>query len=585
MEVVDVVLAPGQVLRVVGGKDALGIWDPQKGPELNQGDSDSVALIDMPPMSAGDEFKLIKTTGAFGVQWEPLEGNRKWPEVEAESVLTIRWGLPQITISAKTAEPIGEPPVPSSPKMAGPGSIRERFIVDSDGKIEDFFLVENSKIGAGAFGTVTRAIGRSTNDVRAVKTIAREKIKKIADLQKEIDITRKMDHPNIVRLFATFQDFRNIYIVMELCEGGELFDRIVEAGHLTELQASIIMEQIFRAVNYMHSQQVAHRDLKPENFLLVSKGPVESSLLKVIDFGLSRTFEPLQVMKSQVGTLNYAAPEVFRGRYTQACDLWSCGVILYCLLAGRQPFAGKTNTEVISRVKSGRYSLQSQSWNSVSDEAKDLIRRLLELDPMSRITPDEALRLNWIKSRDHESMSKPLHPELLGHLEAFGLHSRFQQAALAAVALQLDEKQLEDLRSAFVELDLNQDGTLSLNEMKKGLMRTNLQIPDDLKAIMEKMDTNADGVVSYSEFLAAATDLQILQKKDICWRAFKAFDRNNDGTISREELALVLKDEGLRELPGWDVSLDAIDTNHDGVIEFEEFVALLSRPRLPDNLG
>merc|ERR1719334_1449185 len=152
-----------------------------------------------------------------------------------------------------------------------------------------------------------------------------------------------MDHPNIIKLFETFEDHRNIYLVMELCSGGELFDRIIATGHFSEKEAAVLMQQIIRAVYYMHENSICHRDLKPENFLFMTKDPIESNYLKIIDFGLSCKFSPDKVMETKAGTPYYVAPQVLSGKYDHQSDIWSCGVIMYVLLCGYPPFFGDTD--------------------------------------------------------------------------------------------------------------------------------------------------------------------------------------------------------------------------------------------------
>merc|ERR1719203_737627 len=141
------------------------------------------------------------------------------------------------------------------------------------------------------------------------------------NIQNEIDLTRSLNHPNIIKLHETFQDHRNYYLVLELCNGGELFDHVVEGGKMGESQAAAMMQQIFLTISYLHGQCVCHRDLKPENFIFANKGPIESTTLKLIDFGLSRRFRVGEVLTTAVGTALYVAPEVMAQRYGPACDL------------------------------------------------------------------------------------------------------------------------------------------------------------------------------------------------------------------------------------------------------------------------
>merc|ERR1719343_1402942 len=138
---------------------------------------------------------------------------------------------------------------------------------------------------------------------------------------------KMLDHPNIIKLYESFEDHRNIYLVMELAGGGELFDRIIDSGHFTEVQCAILMQQIVRAIYYMHENHVCHRDLKPENFLFTTKEKIEKTSLKIIDFGLAHEFDENTVLTTKAGTPYYVAPQVLQGKYDQAADLWSCGVI------------------------------------------------------------------------------------------------------------------------------------------------------------------------------------------------------------------------------------------------------------------
>jgi calcium-dependent protein kinase len=157
-------------------------------------------------------------------------------------------------------------------------------------------------LGQGSYGSVSKAVNKSTRAQRAVKSISKAHVKNIDRFKQEIAIMKIMDHPNIIKLHESFEDHRNIYLVMELATGGELFDRIIEAGHFTEVQAAIIMQQIFRPIFYMHEQSVCHRDLKPENFLFSTKEGIEKTNLKIIDFGLSCKFERDQVLTTKAGT-------------------------------------------------------------------------------------------------------------------------------------------------------------------------------------------------------------------------------------------------------------------------------------------
>jgi len=229
-----------------------------------------------------------------------------------------------------------------SGKKSTTGFASSSLIVDNQGKITQFYDIDKKKIGEGSYGSVCKARNKATKAMRAIKTINKAALKSPEAFRKEIQIMKILDHPNICKLYESFQDHRNIYLVLELCTGGELFDRIIEYGHLTEKQAALLMQNMFRAIYYMHQSHYTHRDLKPENFIFTTKEAIEKSTLKLIDFGLAREFTAEQVLNTKAGTPYYVAPQVLAGKYDHMADMWSLGVIMYVMLCGYPPFYGDT---------------------------------------------------------------------------------------------------------------------------------------------------------------------------------------------------------------------------------------------------
>jgi calcium-dependent protein kinase len=198
----------------------------------------------------------------------------------------------------------------------------------------------------------------------------------------EIKILQKIDHPNVLKLYEHFEDSKNYYLITELCQGGELFDRIIENEFFTEYQAAWIFKQIMNSVSHMHNYGICHRDLKPENFMLSEKcEDVLDSQIKTIDFGLSkmcsRVNGELQRMNTKVGTPYYMSPDIFEGEYTLACDIWSAGCILYIMLCGYPPFNGESDKEIIKNLQIGDLRFDEEEWSEISKDAKDLIRRMI----------------------------------------------------------------------------------------------------------------------------------------------------------------------------------------------------------------
>mmetsp|Transcript_104088 Transcript_104088/g.301120 ORF Transcript_104088/g.301120 Transcript_104088/m.301120 type:complete len:316 (-) Transcript_104088:84-1031(-) len=280
-------------------------------------------------------------------------------------------------------------------REAGGAGQNEAF-ADNPGKISDHYDLAKKNLGKGAYGAVVKATCKDTGEAKAVKVIVRSKLKSADRFKQEIAILKDLDHKHIIRLDDTFEDSKKIYLVMELCAGGELFDRIIQGGHFTEPQASILMQQIVMAISYLHANFVCHRDLKPENFLFASNECVEKNSIKIVDFGLACKFKPGELMTTKAGTPYYVAPEVLQGKYDHRADCWSLGVILYAMLCGYPPFFGGSEQDVLAKVREGSFTFSPSDWSNTSEGAKDLVRRLLKKNPKERFTTEQVLNHSWI---------------------------------------------------------------------------------------------------------------------------------------------------------------------------------------------
>merc|ERR1719214_525170 len=374
----------------------------------------------------------------------------------------------------------------------------DKFIIDNPGKITEFYDIDKKKLGEGSYGAVSKCSNKSTGVTRAVKSISKAQMKNLDRFKQEIAIMKIMDHPNMIKLYESFEDHRNIYLILELCTGGELFDRIIDSGHFTEVQAAIVMQHMFRAIFYMHENHMCHRDLKPENFLFTTKEPIEKTHLKVIDFGLACKFDKDQVLTTKAGTPYYVAPQVLAGKYDHASDLWSLGVIMYVVLCGYPPFYGETDADVLAKVRLGNFSFNAADWKNVSEDAKGLIRHLLKMNPIDRYTAEQALNHVWVRNKAPKSAGVALQKGLVDNLKGFRSQNKLKKAALHVIASQLGESQIKALRDTFMALDGNGDGLLTVNEMKEGLAKAGLkEIPPDLQQIMEEVDSDGSRVFDY----------------------------------------------------------------------------------------
>uniref|UniRef100_A0AAY4B4E2 calcium/calmodulin-dependent protein kinase n=1 Tax=Denticeps clupeoides TaxID=299321 RepID=A0AAY4B4E2_9TELE len=264
---------------------------------------------------------------------------------------------------------------------------------------EEYQLFE--ELGKGAFSVVRRCVKVLTGQEYAAKIINTKKLsaRDHQKLDREARICRLLKHPNIVRLHDSISEEGHHYLIFDLVTGGELFEDIVAREYYSEADASHCIQQILEAVLHCHQMGVVHRDLKPENLLLASKS--KGAAVKLADFGLAIEVEgEQQAWFGFAGTPGYLSPEVLRkDPYGKAVDLWACGVILYILLVGYPPFWDEDQHRLYQQIKAGAYDFPSPEWDTVTPEAKDLINKMLTINPAKRITAAEALKHPWISHR------------------------------------------------------------------------------------------------------------------------------------------------------------------------------------------
>ncbi|KAL3858100.1 hypothetical protein ACJMK2_012711 [Sinanodonta woodiana] len=274
-------------------------------------------------------------------------------------------------------------------------------------------------LGRGACGEVKLAFMKGSCEKFAVKVISKKKfsvggkhqVNFTKQVMSEVKILKALKHPCIIRIEDVIDTPDVLYIILELVEGGELFDKVVELGLYDEPTAKLLFYQMVLAVKYLHDKGITHRDLKPENILLNTDS--KETLIKVTDFGLSKFVDAGSIMKTFCGTPTYLAPEILKtagtGSYTKAIDCWSLGVILYICLVGYPPFTDeRKDLELPKQILGGHYTFPKQYWKDISDDAIDLVKKLLTVDPEKRITLSAALNHPWLKDDDMKSKANAL---------------------------------------------------------------------------------------------------------------------------------------------------------------------------------
>lgn len=298
----------------------------------------------------------------------------------------------------------------SASAASASASAMQQQPAQAEEKLAGRYSLGEAVLGSGQYGVVRECTDLKTGERLACKTVRVTEggLQERAELRQEVTVMQRVaGHDNIVQLRGMYQGetAEEVHLVMEQCQGGELYDQIVRRERFSESDAAHLFTEMVRAVAFCHSQGVMHRDLKPENILLARRLPegvplarvaVEGPLVKLADFGLAARFTPGETVRGLAGSPFYIAPEVLSGEYTAKADVWSLGVILCILLTGEPPFWGATDAEVFSEVSRGRVDVASPAWAGVSAEAKSLVQRLLSKDQSNRPSAHRILTHPWI---------------------------------------------------------------------------------------------------------------------------------------------------------------------------------------------
>jgi calcium-dependent protein kinase len=444
-------------------------------------------------------------------------------------------------------------------------------------KHPDEYYEKIELIGEGSFGKVYLVKSKQGDNKKyAMKVIKQEYIEYI-DSFKEINILKTLDHINIIKLYDYFHDTNYIYIISELCTGGELYSKLKSIGSFDEFSTRIIMRQVLSAVFYCHSKNIIHRDLKPQNILIED---LDELWVKIIDFGTCEIFNK-HMPPECTGTLFYMAPEIVNmEKYNEKCDLWSCGVIMYYLLSGELPFMGISEKEVIDKIKKSQPSFRNQLLQDISDEANDLINKLLIKNPKKRLSAEDALKHPFFKiDQNDRFVSKISLHKICDKVQSFKYEKLLQNLVMAYIVRSISKsKEFNKLKNTFNSLDQNFDGRLSRDELIEEFKKV---MPED-KAIQSVGDffsfvNNNDKFISYEEFLRATIDRSVLLSQKNLISTFTVFDINKDGKICVNDLKNIINIESDLVDSQWKKIISECDENNDGGIDLKEFIDLMSK--------
>lgn len=428
-------------------------------------------------------------------------------------------------------------------------------------------------------------------------------------LTNEIVVMRKIvedvsPHKNVIHLYDVCEDQSGVHLILELCSGGELFDRIVAQKKYTEVGAAAVVAQIANGLAALHKAGIVHRDLKPENCLFLNER--EDSPLKVMDFGLSSVEDFTDPVVGLFGSIDYVSPEALSlqgggGSVSTKSDMWSLGVILYILLSGYPPFIAQSNKQKQQMIMAGEFSFYEKTWKNISSSAKQLISSLLNVDPHRRPSAQEILHHPWVigESAKQEQMDA----EIVTRLQRFNARRKLRAAAIASVwsssiflrtkklknivgTYDLKPEELENLSVHFKKLCAKGDNA-TLSEFEEVLKAMSLSSLVPLAPrIFDLFDNNRDGTVDMREIVCGFSSLKHSQGDDALRLCFQMYDTDRSGGISKEEVASMLRALPNECLPvditepgRLDEIFDRMDANSDGKVTFDEFKAAMQIDR------
>ncbi len=464
-------------------------------------------------------------------------------------------------------------------------SISNRLFINEIKEIPKKKYITQKLLGVGTYGQVFLVQNKYTKEYFAMKEIPKTSEDLLSDneIMDEIEILKNLDHPDIVRITEFYNTENSYYLINEYCKYGELYEQV--KNEFSETQIAVMFRQILSGIAYLHSNNIIHRDLKLENILIndIEKSITTNEdlfLVKIIDFGTAKIFDKNKMPRAIVGSIYYIAPEVILKKYGKECDMWSLGVILYMFIVGHAPFDGRSNRDIMEKIKGGKYLKNEKRWKKASNEVKDLINKLLVIEPNKRLTAFEALKHPWFNVTNsnilYNNISKDEVLNCISNLLNYSFKSKFEELVLAYIIHNLPRpKQAKTCIKLFKLANKNEDGKLLRNELKQTLLNfVSEEFLQNFDVIFSLLDGDNNGYIDYEEFLRATIDRKILINEKVLKLAFKFFDKENYGFISKNIIKNYFIGTNMTE-DVFNAIFDEIDSDKDGQIDFEDFKGMM----------
>ena len=531
------------------------------------------------------QFKTVKEPSELKTsEYLTLNGNEGENILEPEQKKFVRKGKRSTTLKERTKL--------SQKLLAEEMNLQvkqENLIIQEKGNPSKKYK-PTKLLGTGSFGSVYEAKNTIFQNIVAMKVINKDPNNSLdeQEIRNEIDILKKLSHPNIVKIYEFYISNSHYYIVTEFCRDGELFSYI--KNKYSERQLAVLFYQVFSGLWYLHDNKILHRDIKLENIMISQKEKdyetgEELFWVKIIDFGTAKIFEKNKKEKDVVGSSYYIAPEVLQQNYNEKCDTWSVGVILYMMLVGRAPFDGKDDEEIILKINSADYNSKEPKLMKHSPEVRDLVSKLLEKDTDKRYSAREAIAHPWFQKYGGRSLYSNFKREeiepYINNLFNYYFNSKIQQLVIAFLVHNLpnDDSTITVLK-LFRHFNKSGSCKLTKEELMNGLYdyRNKNDVDKVVDHLFRLLDGDNNGFIEYEEFLRACIDKKTILKSTYLKYAFKFLDKEKTGTLNTQKIikAFVLTPNKLIEAV-FNNTLNSVDHDSDGIINFEEFQELMMK--------
>ncbi|KAK1945044.1 Calcium-dependent protein kinase 2 [Phytophthora citrophthora] len=514
----------------------------------------------------GRQLAYYEDSSAFSATTATASGTKRNSKPKRKVMLTADAALEDLDETTLCITPALE----EKPWMlrARDAATKQRWLVALSDCIDILVWLRHYKLGAvlgvGGNGVVQKLQDERDGTLYAVKVLDvakfRHREQVVAEVEILRNITNNIKHPNLITIHKVYEEHQKVYIIQEMCTGGELYDRVVQRGKYSERDAANIMSQLVSALQALHAHNILHLDIKPENILFSSEDPDSKILLT--DFGLARMINgkqnPLDQGKSMAGTIGYMAPEVISSHvYSEAADVFSAGVILFILLVGYPPFFGDSEVEILLKIARGDFTFDPQDWAHVSGSAKELVARMLEVRAQDRITIDEVLTHPWItREVDHRGgdreEDRDLSASMMTKLQRFNIDRKSQNMGSFMASILFDDNEADFMAlvdEATIEMMIRQlcvEGQSRIplrgaHVIAKGL---GLSSYIDEKSFVQFLDQDNDGFINASDFCAGVKALRNHHESfaSMVFSAIRKMNSLEEKSDSDEEAAVLARE-------------------------------------------